>query len=155
MRHIPFFRKILFYRVQKIIIEAVPQILCHQLALLIDCNAGRHVTVFLMLQQKELLATNFRFINSIPCADMPLDCDVVGIAVDQTTSFLLFLHKLSHGQLCAREVQPFLAKFQPSLCAKVKFFGHQDRCRMVHYYGFLHSDRLAWVIVRAAQIIAI
>ena len=60
-----------------------------------------------MLQQKELLATNFRFINSIPCADMPLDCDVVGVAVDQTTSFLLlFLHELSHGQLRACEVQP-------------------------------------------------
>ena len=109
-----------------------------------------------MLQQKELLATNFRFINSIPCADMPLDCDVVGIAVDQTTSFLLlFLHKLSHGQLCTREVQPFLTQFQPPVCAKVKFFSHQNRCRMVHHHSFLYCDRLAGVVVRTAQIIAI
>ena len=101
-----------------------------------------------MLQQKELLATNFRFINSIPCADMPLDCDVVGIAVDQTTSFLLpFLHKLSHGQFCTCEVQTFLAKFQPPVCAKVKFFCHQDRRRMVHHHSFLHCNGLAWVIV--------
>ena len=155
-RHIPFFRKILFYRIQKFVIEAVPQILCHQLSLLIDCNAGRHVTVFLMLQQKELLAANLRFINGIPCAEMPLDCDVVGIAVDQTTSFLLlFLHKLSHGQLCAREVQPFLTQFQPPVCAKVKFFSHQNRCRMVHHHSFLYCDRLAGVVVRTAQIIAI
>ena len=93
-----------------------------------------------MLQQEELLPTDFRFINSIPCADMSFDCDMVGIAVDQTTSFLLlFLHKLSHGQLCA----------------KVKFFGHQNRCRMVHHHSFLYCDRLAGVVVRTAQIIAI
>ena len=101
-----------------------------------------------MLQQEELLATNFRFINGVPCADMPLDCDVVGIAVDQRIVFLLlFLHKLSHGQLCAREVQSFLAKFQPPLCAKVKFFGHQDRCRMVHHHSFLHCNGLTGVVV--------
>jgi len=109
-----------------------------------------------MLQQEELLAANLRFINGIPCAKMPLDCDVVGIAVDQTISFLLlFLHKLSHGQLCTCEVQPFLAKLQPPLCAKVKFFGHQNRCCMVHHHSFLHCNGLAGVIVRAAQIIAI
>ena len=109
-----------------------------------------------MLQQEELLATNFRFINGVPCADMPLDCDVVGVAVDQCIVFLLlFLHELSHGQLCACEVQSFLAKFQPPLCAKVKFFGHQNRCRMVHHHSFLHCNGLAWVVVRTAQIIAI
>ena len=102
-----------------------------------------------MLQQEELLAADFRFINSVPCTDMPLDCDVVGIAVDQRIVFLLllFLHKLSHGQLCAREVQSFLAKFQPPLCAKVKFFGHQDRCRMVHHHSFLHCNGLTGVVV--------
>ena len=109
-----------------------------------------------MFQQEELLAADFRFINSIPCAEMPLDCDVVGIAVDQTTSFLLlFLHELSHGQLRACEVQPFLTQFQSPLRAKVKFFGHQDRCRMVHHHSFLHCNGLAWVVVRTAQIIAI
>ena len=155
-RHIPFFREIFLYGFLKILIETVPQILCHQLALLIDCNTSRHIAVFLMLQQEELLATNFRFINGVPCADMPLDCDMVGIAVDQCTVFLLlFLHELSHGQLCACEVQSFLAKFQPPLCAKVKFFGHQDRRCMVHHHSFLHCNGLAWVVVRAAQIIAI
>ena len=101
-----------------------------------------------MLQQEELLAADFRFINGVPCADMPLDCDMVGIAVDQSISFLLlFLHELSHDQLCACEVQPILAKFQPPLRAKVKFFGHQNRCRMVHHHSFLHRNRLAGVIV--------
>lgn len=112
--------------------------------------------MFLMLQQEELFPTDLRFINGIPCAEMPLDCDVVGIAVDQSISFLLlFLHKLSHGQLCACEVQPFLTQFQPPLRAKVKFFGHQDRCRMVHHHSFLHCNGLAGVVVRTAQIIAI
>ena len=101
-----------------------------------------------MLQQEELLPTDFRFINSIPCAEMPFDCDMVGIAVDQSVPFLLlFLHKLPHGQLCACEVQPFLTKFQPPLCTKVKLFGHQNRCRMVHHHSFLHRNRLAGVIV--------
>ena len=101
-----------------------------------------------MFQQEELFAADFRFINGIPCSEMPLDCDVVGVAVDQTISFLLlFLHKLSHGQLCAREVQPFLTQFQPPVCAKVKFFCHQDRCRMVHHHSFLHCNGLAGVIV--------
>ena len=109
-----------------------------------------------MFQQEELLATNFRFINGVPCADMPLDCDMVGIAVDQRIVFLLlFLHKLSHGQLCTCEVQPFLAKFQPSLCAKVKFFSHQNRCRMVHHHSFLHQNRLPRIIVRPAQVKAV
>ena len=31
-----------------------------------------------MLQQEEFLATDLRFINGVPCADMPLDCDMVG-----------------------------------------------------------------------------
>jgi len=155
-RHIPFFREIFLHGLLKIFIEAVPQILRYQLAPLIDCNTSRHVAVFLMLQQEELLAADFRFINSIPCAEMSLDCDVVGIAVDQTTSFLLlFLHELSHGQLRACEVQPFLAKLQPPLCTKVKFFGHQNRCCVVHYHSLLHCNGLAWVVVRAAQIIAI
>ena len=155
-RHIPFFREIFLHGLLKILIEAVPQILRYQLAPLIDCNTSRHVAVFLMLQQEELLAANLRFINSVPCADMPLDCDMVGIAVDQSISFLLlFLHELSHGQLCACEVQSFRAKFQPPLRAKVKFFGHQDRCRMVHHHSFLHCNGLAWVVVRTAQIIAI
>ena len=101
-----------------------------------------------MLQQEELLSADFRFINSIPCAEMPLDCDVVGIAVDQSVPFLLlFLHELSHGQLRACEVQPFLAKLQPPLCTKVKFFGHQNRCCVVHYHSLLHCNGLAWVIV--------
>ena len=101
-----------------------------------------------MLQQEELLAADLRFINNIPCADMPLDCDVVGITVDQRIPFLLlFLHKLSHGQFCTCEVQPFLTKFQPPICAKVKFFCHQNRCRMVHHHSFLHRNRLAGVIV--------
>ena len=101
-----------------------------------------------MLQQEKLLAADFRFINSIPCADMPLDCDVVGIAVDQSISFLLlFLHELSHGQFCTSEVQSIFTKFQPPVCAKVKFFGHQDRSRMVHHHSFLYCDRLAGVIV--------
>ena len=109
-----------------------------------------------MLQQEKLLAADFRFINSIPCAEMPLDCDVVGVAVDQSGPFLLlFLHELPHGQFCTCEVQPFLTQFQPPLCAKVKFFGHQDRCRMVHHHSFLHCNGLAGVVVRAAQIIAI
>ena len=101
-----------------------------------------------MLQQEELLATDFRFINGIPCADMPLNRDAVRIAVDQSVPFLLlFLHELSHGQFCTCEVQSFLTQFQPSLCAKVKFFGHQNRCRMVHHHSFLHCNGLAWVIV--------
>ena len=76
--------------------------------------------------------------------------------MDQCIVFLLlFLHELSHGQLCACEVQSFLAKFQPPLRAKVKFFGHQDRCRMVHHHSFLHCNGLAWVIVRTAQVIAV
>ena len=109
-----------------------------------------------MLQQEEFLATDLRFINGVPCADMPLDCDMVGIAVDQCIVFLLlFLHELSHGQLCACEVQSFLAKLQPPVCAKVKFFCHQDRCRMVHHHSFLYCNGLAWVVVGAAQIIAI
>lgn len=84
-----------------------------------------------MFQQEELLAANFRFINGVPCADMPFDCDMVGIAVDQSVPFLLlFLHELPHGQFCTCKIQPILAKFQPPICAKVKFFGHQDRCRM-------------------------
>ena len=47
-----------------------------------------------MLQQEELFPTDLRFINGIPCAEMPLDCDVVGIAVDQSISFLLLFLSL-------------------------------------------------------------
>ena len=109
-----------------------------------------------MLQQEELLAADLRFINTRTMCRYCPRLRYVGIAVDQSISFLLlFLHELSHGQLCACEVQSFLTQFQPSLCAKVKFFGHQNRCRMVHHHSFLHCNGLAWVIVRTAQIIAI
>ena len=86
---------------------------------------------------------------------MYLGDDAVGVAVDQSGPFLLFLHELPHGQFCTCEVQPFLTQSQPPLCAKVKFFGHQDRCCMVHHHRFLHCNGLAGVVVRAAQIIAI
>ena len=68
---------------------------------------------------------------------------------------LLFFHKLPHSQQSTREVQPFLAQFQPTACAKVKFFCHQNRCRMVYDHCFLHQNRLTRIIVRPAQVIAV
>ena len=68
---------------------------------------------------------------------------------------LLFFHKLPYSQQSTREVQPFLAQFQPTACAKVKFFCHQNRCRMVYNHCFLHQNRLPRIIVRPAQVIAV
>ena len=68
--------------------------------------------------------------------------------------FLLF-HKLPDGQQSPREVQTFLAQFQPTICTKVKFFCHQDGCRMVYNYRFLHQNRLSRIVVRPPQIIAV
>ena len=109
-----------------------------------------------MLQQEELLAVDLRFVNRIPCANMTLDRNVIGIAVKQSIVFLFLLfHKLPDGQQSTRKVQTFLAQFQPTVCAKVKFFCHQNRCRMVYDHRFLHQNRLSRIIVRPTQVIAV
>ena len=150
------FCKILLYGILKVLIKAVPQIFRHQFSLLIDRNAGSFIPVFLMLQQEELLAVDLRFVNRIPCANMTLDRNVIGIAVKQSIVFLFLLfHKLPDGQQSTREVQTFFAQFQPTICTKVKFFCHQDGCRMVYNYRFLHQNRLSRIIVRPTQIIAV
>ena len=75
------FSKILLYGILEILIKAIPQIFCHKFSLLIDRNAGSFIPVFLMLQQEELLATDLRFINRIPCTNMTLNCNLVGVTV--------------------------------------------------------------------------
>ena len=140
----------------EVLVKAVPQIFCHKFSLFIDRNAGSFIPVFLVLQQEELFAADLRFVYHIPCANVTLDRDVVGIAVEQTIVFLFLLfHKFPDSQQSTRKVQTFFAQFQPTVCTKVKFLCHQNRCRMVYDHYFLHQNRLPRIIVRPAQVIAV
>lgn len=116
------FLQILLYGILEVLVKAVPQIFCHKFSLFIDRNAGSFIPVFLVLQQEELFAADLRFVYHIPCANVTLDRDVVGIAVEQTIVFLFLLfHKFPDSQQSTRKVQTFFAQFQPTVCTKVKF----------------------------------
>ena len=77
--------------------------------------------------------------------------DLLGVAV-----FSLFISETVSGNLTADKVQTFLlSKGQPSIFAKVKGLGCNNRTGVIDSNVVFHRDRLSWVIVRATQVIDI